>query len=148
MCEALGMTEQLTELCRKVAAARASKAELKAKIDKVNDELGELEASLATLIATEVGTGKGKNVNHDGMVFSSSVKVAWKIEKDGKDKLIVLLKEGAPELVKESVNASTLAAYLRKNESKLEKAVPDWWESAKKLLNREETPTLSVRKGK
>ena len=63
-------------------------------------------------------------------------------------KLLALLKEGAPELVKESVNAASLTSFLRKNEEQLEAESPTWWKGAKGCVERSESQALSVRKAK
>ena len=130
------------ELCEQIIKARDAKDELKAQLDKVSAELGALESGLADLLVAS-DTPKLK---HQGMVFTGSIKVGWKIVADEKEHLLGFLKEGAPELVKETVNAASLASYLRKNESTLEEEALSWWGSAKKCLTRQESNSVSIRK--
>jgi len=138
------MANELETLCSEVLAARSAKDELKSQLAAADKELSKLEASLATLIGAE----DGNKISHEGFTFSATSTVNWKTVKDGKDKLLQLLKQGAPELVKESVNSATLSAFLRKNESTLDDSNPEWWTSAKNCLERSEKQSLSVRKGK
>lgn len=136
------MDKNTEELCDKVLAARTHRDELKSKVDEADAALQELESQLTEAVAGE----KGAKVKHGGFTFSSATKVSWKTNSDSKDRLLSILKEGVPELVKESVNASSLSSYLRKNEDSLEEDAPSWWASAKECLSRSEATSLSVRK--
>lgn len=133
------MASKIDELCDQVIAVRAAKDELKIQLQTCETTLEAAEASLAK----ELGEDK---VTHGDFTFSSATKVNWKTLKEGKDKLVALLKEGAPELVKESVNAASLSSFLRKNEEKLEADGPAWWKNAKTCVERSESQSLSVRK--
>lgn len=135
------MVSKIEELCDEVIAARAAKDELKTQLHACETTLSAAEAALSA----ELSKGDEK-VRHGDFTFSTTSKVSWKTLKEGKDKLIALLKEGAPELVKESVNASSLSSFLRKNEEKLEADKPDWWTAAKTCIERSEAQSLSVRK--
>jgi hypothetical protein len=132
----------IEDLCDKYLVARAKRDELKDQLDAAKKELDKVEAKLAS---TMIDSDENK-VSHDGFTFTSSMKVSWKVKSDDKDKLTTLLKKGAPELVKETVNAVSLASFLRKNEESLESEGAKWWASAKKCLKREESESLSVRK--
>lgn len=133
------MASKVAELCDEVIAARAAKDELKAQLQACETTLDAAEAKLAK----ELGEEK---VTHGEFTFSSATKVNWKTLKEGKDKLVALLKEGAPDLVKESVNAASLSSFLRKNEEQLEADAPAWWKNAKACVERTESQSLSVRK--
>ena len=135
------MATNLDELCEAVLSARSAKDKLKAELDACGKTLQAAEDKLSAALSDE-------KVSHGGLTFSTTVFVSWKTPKDGKDKLLALLKEGAPELVKESVNSSTLSAYLRKNATQLDTDAPDWWTKAKSYVERHETTKLSVKRSK
>jgi hypothetical protein len=135
------MASKVDELCDAVIAARAAKEELKAQLHACEKTLDEAESKLAESLGDE-------KVSHGDFTFSSSKKVSWKTIKEGKEKLVALLKEGAPELVKESVNAASLNSFLKKNEEQLEADSPKWWKDAKGCVERSESLALSVRKAK
>ncbi len=135
------MATKMEELCDQVLAARAQRDDLKGQLGACEKALDDAEAKLSATLAE----GDGK-CTHAGYSFSSSVSVSFKTVKDAKDKLVGLLKEGAPELVQETVNAASLSAFLRKNEKALDADKPNWWAKAKKLVERSESVTLSVRK--
>ncbi len=133
------MGSMIEELCEAVLEARAARDKIKEELEHCGDALAAAEEKLKVAL-------QDNKVSHGGFTFSMSEKVSWKTPKENKVALLELLKEGVPELVKESVNASTLNAYLRKNEETLESDTPSWWSKAKKFVERTETKSLSVRK--
>lgn len=141
MWQTLSMATEIETLCDEVLASRSAREELKNQLATAETALGEVEDKLAALLATAEG-----KVTHSGFTFTSAAKVSWKTISKEKDQLLTLLKDGAPELVKETVNAASLNSYLKKNESALEDSSPSWWASAKECLERKESQSLSVRK--
>lgn len=139
--QTLLMATEIETLCDEVLAARSAKEELKNQLATAETALGEVEDKLAALLATS-----DEKITHAGFSFTSAAKVSWKTLTKGKEQLLTLLKEGAPELVKETVNAASLNSYLKKNEAALDDSNPSWWESAKECMERKETQSLSVRK--
>ncbi len=135
------MATDIETLCDQILEAREAREELKNQLATAETALAEIEGQLAVKLADD-----GEKVSHGGYSFSSAAKVSWKTRSDGKEKLLGLLKEGAPELVKETVNAASLNSFLKKNEAALEDAQPAWWASAKECVDRNETQALSVRK--
>ncbi len=136
------MSASIEELCEEVIEARAKRGDLKTELDVVDGRLKELEERLAN----QMIEGDAKAARVGGFEFSATTKINWKPVAAQRDALVAALKDGAPELVKESVNASTLAAYLRKHETQLEKESPSWWDAAKSCVQRTESAALSVRK--
>ncbi len=136
------MASPIEDLCKKVIDARSAKDELKAKLDEASSELVAMESSLASLMRESEKT----SIVQAGMVFSPTLKVSWKVQSADKERLVGFLKQGAPELVKETVNSSSLSSYLRKNEASLDSDSADWWVSAKTCLDRSENAGLSIRK--
>lgn len=135
------MATEIETLCDEVLAARSAREELKNQLATAETALGEVEDKLAALLASS-----DEKVTHGGFSFSSASKVSWKTLTKEKEQLLTLLKKGAPELVKETVNAASLNSFLKKNEAALEDSNPDWWEPAKKCMERKEVQALSVRK--
>ncbi len=141
MWHTLLMATEIETLCDEVLAARSAREELKNQLATAETALGEVEDKLAALLASS-----DEKVTHGGFSFSSASKVSWKTLTKEKEQLLTLLKKGAPELVKETVNAASLNSFLKKNEAALEDSNPDWWEPAKKCMERKEVQALSVRK--
>jgi hypothetical protein len=141
MWQTLGMATEIETLCDEVLAARSAREELKNQLATAETAMGEVEDKLAALLASSE-----EKITHGGFSFTSASKVSWKTVSASKDELLTLLKEGAPELVKETVNAASLNSYLKKNESALEDSNPTWWSSAKDCMERKETQSLSIRK--
>ena len=136
------MGKSVEELCEEVIAARDKRAALKAELDRVEGALKDIEDQLvARMVEEDCGATRV-----GGFEFSSTTKVNWKPVAAKRDDLIVALKQGVPELVKETVNAATLASYFRKHEQELEKDQPVWWGAAKACVQRVESAGLSVRK--
>ncbi len=135
------MATDIETLCDQILEAREAREELKNQLASAETALAEIESQLAAKLADA-----DEKVSHGGYSFTSSTKVSWKTRSDGKEKLLGLLKEGAPELVKETVNAASLNSFLKKNEAALEEGQPDWWTQAKECVDRSESQALSVRK--
>ncbi len=129
-------------LCKQVLSAREIRDEVKEKLRSADTEVNALEAKLSEAMLQN----KETKCSADGFTFSAAPKVGWKTLPDNREDLVKLLKQGAPQLVKETVNPASLASYLRKNESSLESANEAWWQRAKGYLVRTEIASLSVRK--
>lgn len=133
------MSSEIEELCGAVLEARDARDKLKTELYALDEKVSAAETKLSAALSDE-------KVTHEGFTFAKSTTVSWKTLKDSKDKLLALIKQGVPELVKESVNASSLSAYLRKNEATLEADAPAWWAQAKGYVERSESEKLSIRK--
>ena len=105
-------------------------------------ERDRLELEIATLLEA-AGTD---SLPHDRWVFAPKRTVSWKVVTDDRDAVVRLVKLGAPELVKETVNAQSLAGFLRREEDRLAREAPPWWLDLEPLLERTESLSLSVRK--
>lgn len=131
-------------LCQQILLARESRDTCKTELADATKALDTLETELAEKL---IGDGE-KSVVFEKMQFSATTQRSWKTRPEGKQNLLEILKESAPELVKESVHASTLNSYLKKNADKLESAQEPWWINAKDCLESTEKASLSVKKGK
>jgi hypothetical protein len=97
-------------------------------------------------IATRLEAAGMDSLPHQRWVFSPKRTVQWKVVTEERETVVRLVKEGAPELVKETVNAASLAAFLRREEERLARETPRWWQGLEPLLERSESLSLSVRK--
>ncbi|MBL4635572.1 MAG: hypothetical protein JKY56_17055 [Kofleriaceae bacterium] len=134
----------IEKLCQQVISARSKRDELKESLASASQELDSLESELAGKLLQR----NEAKLEYDGVQFSATNQRSWKTRPEGKETLLGLLKESVPELVKESVHASTLSSYPKKNEERLESAMDPWWVAAKECLLRSESTSLSVRKKK
>jgi|GEM_PF-4305447 len=129
-------------LCEAVFEARNKKDDLKRQVDDADRQFREAQAELAAALRD---TGSD-SVEHGDFVLATKRTVRWKVPPAARQRLVGVLKEYVPELVKETVNVSSLSAYLRKNEDGLESSEPAWWRELKDLLDRAETDDISIRK--
>ncbi|HUP21864.1 MAG TPA: hypothetical protein VNB06_02875 [Thermoanaerobaculia bacterium] len=129
-------------LASRLAVALERVEEIKAALREAETERDGLEEELATRLEA-AGT---ESLEHERFVFAPKCTVQWKVATDEKDSVVRLCKEGAPELVKETVNAMSLAGFLRREEGRLEQEAPRWWSELRPLLERSESLSLSVRK--
>jgi hypothetical protein len=132
----------LPTLCSHLGAALQCVEERKAALREAEEARDRLEEELATRLEAE-GTD---SLRHDRWVFAPKRTVQWKVATDDREEVVRLVKEGAPELVKETVNAMSLAGFLRREELRLEREAPLWWQALAPLLERTESLSLSVRK--
>jgi hypothetical protein len=129
-------------LASRLAAALERVEEIKVALREAEAERDGLEEELATRLEA-AGT---ESLEHERFFFAPKRTVQWKVAADERDSVVRLCKEGAPELVKETVNAMSLAGFLRREEGRLEQEAPRWWSELRPLLERHESLTLSVRK--
>ncbi|HVS15747.1 MAG TPA: hypothetical protein VMV46_17630 [Thermoanaerobaculia bacterium] len=116
--------------------------EHKRQLDEASARFSEIEDQIARLM---VATGT-ESLQHDRWTLAPKHTVSWKVPSSAKDRVLQLVKQGAPELVKETVNHMSLNGFLRKEEERLELERPAWWADLEPLLERAESLTLSLRK--
>lgn len=138
----LGPPPDLPSLCTELAAVLERVEDHKTALRLAEEERDRLELE----IATQLEAAGMDSLPHDRWTFSPKRTVTWKVIPDERDAVVRLCKEGAPELVKETVNAASLAGYLRREESRLASEAPRWWQDLEPLLERTESLSLSVRK--
>lgn len=129
-------------LCQELSAAHARRDECRQRLKAAEDDFDRVEEQLAALLES-AGTTE---IRHDRWVLAPKRTVTWRTPEDHKDDMILLIREGAPALVRETVNASSLNAYLRREEERLDEESPPWWVSLKTMLTRSESLGLSMRK--
>lgn len=135
-------TPDTPTLAKLLTAALERVEERKAALREAEAERDGLEAELATRLEA----AGADSLEHDRFVFSPRRTVQWRVVAEDKEAVVRLCKDGAPELVKETVNASSLAGFLRREERRLERDGPGWWAALRPLLERTESLSLSVRR--
>jgi hypothetical protein len=129
------LAERFAAALERVEERKAALREAEAERDRLEEELAaRLEASGAD------------SLEHGRFVFAPRRMVQWRVIADDREQVVRLCRAGAPELVKETVNAASLAGFLRREERRLEREAPSWWGELRPLLERSETLSLSVRR--
>ena len=129
-------------LCQELSVAFARRDECRQQLKAAEEDFDRIEEQLAALLES-AGTTE---IRHDRWILAPKRTVTWRTPEDHKDDMILLIREGAPTLVRETVNASSLNAYLRREEERLDEESPPWWVSLKTMLTRSESLGLSMRK--
>ena len=129
-------------LCLELSSAFTHRDECRQRLKAAEEDFDRVEEQLAALLQNAGRT----EVRHDRWILAPKHTVTWRTPEDHKEDMISLVREGAPSLVKETVNSSSLNAFLRREEERLEEETPAWWVSLKTMLARSETLGLSMRK--
>jgi hypothetical protein len=129
-------------LCQELSAAFAHRDECRQRLKAAEEDFDRIEEQLAALLES---SGMSE-VRHDRWILAPKRTVTWRTPEDHKEDMISLIREGAPSLVKETVNASSLNAFLRREEERLDEETPAWWVSLKTMLTRSESLGLSMRR--
>ena len=129
-------------LCQELSAAFARRDECRQRLKAAEEDFDRVEEQLASLLE---GAGTTE-LPYERWVLAPKRTVTWRTPEDHKEDIILLIREGAPTLVRETVNASSLNAYLRREEERLDEESPPWWVSLKTMLTRSESLGLSMRK--
>jgi hypothetical protein len=129
-------------LCLELSAAFARRDECRQRLKAAEEDFDRVEEQLAALLE---GAGMSE-IRHERWVLAPKRTVTWRTPEDHKEDMLSLIREGAPSLVRETVNSSSLNAFLRREEERLDEESPAWWVSLKTMLTRSESLGLSMRK--
>jgi hypothetical protein len=129
-------------LCQALSAAYARRDDCRQRLKAAEEDFDRVEEQLAALLES-AGTTE---IRYERWTLAPKRTITWRTPEDHKEDMIVLIREGAPSLVRETVNASSLNAYLRREEERLDEESPEWWVSLKTMLTRSESLGLSMRK--
>ena len=137
-----GGVSPLFDLSDRLKALKENKKELETTLKNVNEKILEVELSLAELMTLN----ETQNFTRSGTMFSltTSTKAS---EKAGKrEELYTALKNaGYGDLVVETVNPSSLSAFVKEQISENGEALPEWLDG---LVNVFEKTSISLRKTK
>lgn len=127
--------DELKELKRRKSEIDAQLKEVNALIAQTEEELSEM------MVDTET-----QSFNRSGTLFYLNTKTYASAKADRKDELFETLKKnGFGSLVVETVNANSLAAFVREQITENEDTLPEWLDGK---VNVFEKTTVGVRKAK
>ena len=130
------------ELADRLKNLRDKKKEIETSLKGVNDMIFEVEAPLAELMTLS----ETQNFTRSGTMFSLTTSTKASAKAGRKDELYTLLKDaGYGDLVVETVNPSSLSAFVKEQISENNDTLPQWLEG---LVNVFEKTSVSIRKNK
>lgn len=138
-----GQPEDVQNLVAAVTTAHDRREACKDELKKADEEFARLEQELAPRLID-----LGLSVRTDRWVLSAVRSVSWHSPITRRGEIVDIVKAGIPNLVKETVNAGSLNAHLRKEEAALDAEGPAWWARLKAVLERSEELALSMTKAK
>lgn len=132
----------LFELADRLKALKDKKKELETSLKGVNKMIFEVESALAELMTLN----ETQNFTRSGTMFSLTTSTKASAIAGRKDELYALLKDaGYGDLVVETVNPSSLSAFVKEQISENNDSLPQWLEG---LVNLFEKTSISIRKNK
>lgn len=130
------------ELADKLKNLREKKKEVETSLKGVNDMIYEVEAALAEFMTLS----ETQNFTRAGTMFSLTTSTKASAVAGKKDELYTLLKDaGYGDLVVETVNPSSLSAFVKEQISENDDTLPQWLDG---LVNVFEKTSISMRKNK
>ena len=103
-------------LCKELSTAFAFRDECRQRLKAAEEDFDRVEEQLAALLEN----ARMSEVRHDRWILAPKRTVTWRTPEDHKEDMLSLVREGAPSLVKETVNSSSLNAFLRREEERLD----------------------------
>lgn len=130
------------ELADRLKNLRDKKKEIEISLKSVNDMIFEVESALAEFMTLS----ETQNFTRSGTMFSLTTSTKASAKAGRKDELYALLKDaGYGDLVVETVNPSSLSAFVKEQISENNDSLPQWLED---LVNVFEKTSISMRKNK
>ncbi len=137
-----GGASPLFELADRLKNLRDKKKEIETTLKNVNDMIFEVESALAELMTLS----ETQNFTRSGTMFSLTTSTKASAVAGRKDELYTQLKEaGYGNLVVETVNPSSLSAFVKEQISENNDSLPEWLDG---LVNVFEKTSISMRKNK
>lgn len=128
------------ELAERLKVLKDEKKQKELELRNINDMLTEIEVALAEFMTLN----ETPNFTHGDTSFSLRPSLKASAVSGKKDELYALLKSsGYGDLVVETVNPSSLSAFVKEQISENENELPDWLNG---LINIFEKNTVSTRK--
>ncbi|MCC5910047.1 MAG: hypothetical protein JJT76_06380 [Clostridiaceae bacterium] len=133
---------EMFDLADRLKALKDLKKQVDEMGKKVKDEIDIMEAALSQLMIEE----EMQSFNRAGLIFYLNTKLYASVIPYKKEDLFSTLKrEGYGDLVYETVNANSLAAFVREQVEENEEELPSWLEG---LVSTYEKTSVGMRKGK
>lgn len=132
----------LFELSDKLKLLKNNKKELETTLKNVNEKILEVEMSLAELMTLN----ETQNFTRSGTMFSLTTSTKASAKAGRREELYTALKNaGYGDLVVETVNPSSLSAFVKEQISENGELLPEWLDG---LINVFEKTSISIRKAK
>ena len=129
-------------LSDRLKALKENKKELETTLKNVNEKILEVEVSLAELMTLN----ETQNFTRSGTMFSLTTSTKASAKAGKREELYTELKNaGYGDLVVETVNPSSLSAFVKEQISENGEALPEWLDG---LVNVFEKTSISLRKTK
>jgi len=129
-------------LSDRLKALKENKKELETTLKNVNEKILEVEVSLAELMTLN----ETQNFTRSGTMFSLTTSTKASAKAGKREELYTALKNaGYGDLVVETVNPSSLSAFVKEQISENSESLPDWLDG---LVNVFEKTSISLRKAK
>lgn len=135
------INQEIFEMADKLKAAKDRKKELDAQVKDVNEEIESLDLALAdAMVETELD-----RFSRNGSTFYLNTRLFASPAAGRKDDLMQTLKDqGYGSIVVETVNANTLASFVKEQMAANEDVLPEWLSD---VVSTFEKVSVGVRKG-
>ena len=132
---------EIFELADRLKAAKEQKKELDTQVKSVNAEIESLDAALSEAMAE----AEVDRFSRNGSTFYLSSRLFASPAAGRREELLRALKDnGYGSIVVETVNANTLASFVKEQMAANEEELPDWLSD---VVNTYEKVSVGVRKG-
>ena len=133
--------QEIFELADKLKAAKNRKKELDAQVKEVTAEIDELDLALSDAMAE----AELDRFSRNGNTFYLNTRLFASPAAGRKDELMQALKDqGYGSIVVETVNANTLASFVKEQMAEYGEELPDW---LSEVVSTYEKVSVGVRKG-
>lgn len=135
------MNNEIFEMADRLKAAKDRKKELDAMVKEVNAEIEELDLALSDAMAEQ----EVERFSRNGNTFYLNTRLFASPAAGRKDEMMQALKDnGYGSIVVETVNANTLASFVREQKAANGDEVPAWLSD---VISTYEKVSVGVRKG-
>ena len=135
------MNNEIFEMADRLKAAKEHKKELDAQVKEVNAEIEQLDLALSDAMAEQ----EVERFSWNGSTFYLNTRLFASPAAGRKDELMQTLKDnGYGSLVVETVNANTLASFVKEQKAANGDEIPEWLAG---VVSAYEKVTVGVRKG-
>ncbi len=135
------MNHRMFELADQLKDTKERKKELEAEVKRLGEEIEWLDGELSDAMAEE----ECERFCRNGSTFYLNSRLFASPIAGRKEELYQTLKDqGYGEIVTETVNANTLASFVKEQMAENEEHLPDW---LAKVVNHYEKVSVGIRKG-
>ena len=135
------MNNEIFEMADRLKAAKERRKELDAQVKEVNAEIEQLDLALSDAMAEQ----EVERFSRNGSTFYLNTRLFASPAAGRKDELMQTLRDnGYGSLVVETVNANTLASFVKEQKAANGDEIPEWLAG---VVSAYEKVTVGVRKG-